>query len=516
MKVTKNITIDLNSPRRQVVHLMEGDNQREITLTLLKDGMPFDVSENIGTATLVKGVGYIKANGVGGYYDWTSTDEAAVALVTNTTNKWTVRLDEHATDVPGFARIFVKFSLASGETLYAFPITLDVIQTSGGSTDPDQPYYHSSSFILAGAQAARTASMTAPVGVDSYGKLWADTLMGDVARDALLDLVSHVYYSDENGAQYIQNLQNALAAKLASISAVFTQGSTVVYDTDDLDFLRSMLVVTAHFDNGATSTVANYTLSGTLTAGTSTVTVSYGGKTTTFNVTVTHSDVPRGYTQYDYVRYTGSDTTAGDPKTQIKTPEFANLNQNIIEFDFMPYVAQTGTTAGVIGGQKQGTSGNGFTFSFYARTDTKRVSCFSHGSALGINDNPNVVQGKVAHVRLDPGSASPSKLTVDSLEVTAAWTDSQTINTNIGYCGKYVSGTAESYCTLKSFAAIGILKAYNLSNELVGKYVPCVRDSDNQIGIWDTVTETFYTTDTASAATVGATGCVWAVGNWTT
>lgn len=75
---------------------------------------------------------------------------------------------------------------------------------------------------------------------------------------------------------------------LSSISAVYTQSGTV-YDTDSLDSLKADLVVTATWSNQTTSTVASadYTLSGTLTEGTSTITVSYGGKTTTFNVTVT-------------------------------------------------------------------------------------------------------------------------------------------------------------------------------------------------------------------------------------
>jgi hypothetical protein len=72
---------------------------------------------------------------------------------------------------------------------------------------------------------------------------------------------------------------------LASISAVYTQSRTV-YDTDTLDSLRSDLVVTAHYSNSSTATVTDYTLSGTLAKGTSTVTVRYGGKTTTFTVAV--------------------------------------------------------------------------------------------------------------------------------------------------------------------------------------------------------------------------------------
>jgi len=77
----------------------------------------------------------------------------------------------------------------------------------------------------------------------------------------------------------------AYAVNLLSISAVYTP-SGAVYDTDSLDSLRSDLVVTASYDDGTSQIVTGYTLSGTLTEGTSTITVSYDGKTTTFNVTV--------------------------------------------------------------------------------------------------------------------------------------------------------------------------------------------------------------------------------------
>lgn len=77
-------------------------------------------------------------------------------------------------------------------------------------------------------------------------------------------------------------------ATVTSIDAVYTQSGTV-YDTDSIDTLKDDLVVTAHWSNGTTSTVASadYTLSGTLAEGTSTVTVSYSGQTDTFDVTVT-------------------------------------------------------------------------------------------------------------------------------------------------------------------------------------------------------------------------------------
>ena len=107
-------------------------------------------------------------------------------------------------------------------------------------------------------------------------------------KAALLQIASKVAYIDEHGQDYYDGLYDALypPADLVSISAVYTQSGTV-YDTDTLDSLKDDLVVTAHYSDQTTETVTTYTLSGTLTEGTSTVTVAYSGKTTTFNVTVT-------------------------------------------------------------------------------------------------------------------------------------------------------------------------------------------------------------------------------------
>jgi len=117
----------------------------------------------------------------------------------------------------------------------------------------------------------------------------------DAFTASVLQLTEKVAYIDENGQDYYDDIEDAAdalhsamypPANLVSISAVYTQSGTV-YVTDSLDVLRSDLVVTALFDDETTRTITNYTLSGTLTVGTSVVTVAYGGKTATFNVTVT-------------------------------------------------------------------------------------------------------------------------------------------------------------------------------------------------------------------------------------
>lgn len=109
-------------------------------------------------------------------------------------------------------------------------------------------------------------------------------------KTALLTIAQKVAYVDEHGQTYYDALYNALypPATLLSISAVFAQGSHVVYDTDTLDSLKQYLTVTGEYDDGTSREVTSYTLSGTLVEGTSTITVTASGRTDTFTVTVTH------------------------------------------------------------------------------------------------------------------------------------------------------------------------------------------------------------------------------------
>ena len=77
---------------------------------------------------------------------------------------------------------------------------------------------------------------------------------------------------------------------LTKITATFTQGDAIIKTTDELDILRNYLRVVATYSDLSEATVTDYTLSGELTEGTSTITVSYGTATTTFNVNVTLDD----------------------------------------------------------------------------------------------------------------------------------------------------------------------------------------------------------------------------------
>ena len=118
-------------------------------------------------------------------------------------------------------------------------------------------------------------------------------------KQALIDLLEKVAYIDEDGQDYLDALEAALfpPANLVSISAVYTQTSSV-FAGDDLDDLKDDLVVTAHYDDGSSEVVTTYTLSGELSDNPSIITVSYGGKTTTFSVALTVvSSISAVYTQ---------------------------------------------------------------------------------------------------------------------------------------------------------------------------------------------------------------------------
>lgn len=111
------------------------------------------------------------------------------------------------------------------------------------------------------------------------------------AKVALLEALKKVAWTDANGQTYIDGLWNALLGDLqvSSLSAVYSPGTAVILDSMALDDLRPYLTVTATFSDGSTAVVTGYTLSGSLDAGTNTITATYGSFTATFTATALHN-----------------------------------------------------------------------------------------------------------------------------------------------------------------------------------------------------------------------------------
>ncbi len=237
------------------VHVSQNDIGRTLTFNLFNDSLAYTVP--IGATVKIQGT---KPSGFG--FSETCTVSGNVVTVDTT---------EEMTDEFGYIDTELQIT-DSGDVIGTsnFILAIERNPHPDNTTDGTQITAQSLEVRIEALEESALGGLT------------------DEAKQALLNCLAHVAWIDEDGQDYYDALEDALypTAVLTSISCVYTQGGTV-YDTDTLDSLKSDLVVTAHYDDSSTATVTTYTLSGTLTVGTSTITVSYGGKTTTFNVTVT-------------------------------------------------------------------------------------------------------------------------------------------------------------------------------------------------------------------------------------
>jgi len=301
------------------------------------------------------------------------------------------------------------------------------------------------------------------------------------------------------------------APTLSSISAVYTQSGTV-YDTDSLDSLKTDLVVTAHYSDSSSETVpaADYTLSGTLTEGTSSIDVFYGGKGTTFTVTVTQSSpLPSGYTGYDYVT-----SPSNHDNTQfanlIVLKQYANLNALSMEVQFKP-ISGHNDGGGLIG-RRIGTNSTN-SYAMYAKTG--KLSWHFHGTTpSGDSQRPNITEEAVNIARFNNTSASPSSVQAnDDAAISVTWSNNNTLNLAPTLFANATDNTENAISVIGKLQ-IGYVKFYDLSGDLVGHYLPCVRNADSIIGMYDIVGEAFYTASNTTVATDGGTGHFYEVGNW--
>lgn len=144
-------------------------------------------------------------------------------------------------------------------------------------------------------------------------------------KSALLACFRNVAWINEDGQDFYGALDAALnpPANLSSITAVYTQSGAVDI-ADNIESLRQDLVVTAHYTGGTSEVVTAYNLSGTLTVGTSTITVSYGGKTATFDVTVTSSWMYIWDLTYSLTDKVSGRTAVASAGTGVDAPAITN------------------------------------------------------------------------------------------------------------------------------------------------------------------------------------------------
>ena len=297
--------------------------------------------------------------------------------------------------------------------------------------------------------------------------------------------------SYSGGTVYIPNVTGnivitatATAATVSSISAVFNQGQNTIYDTDSLDTLKQYLTVTATYTGGVTSVVTGYTLSGTLTAGTSTITVSYSGKTTTFTVNVTEY-LPSGYTPLAYVWSFGNSTTT---PIYVNTGVIPTANTSFeykVSRDTLPVNTGTNTAGHVCS-----------TENFYApylrcyQSNNIEVFCNRLGNEVARQDVRSLV-----------AADTPFEISayVNGNKVFLNGTEVSTVSSGNSSPTKQLTlFTYDGTTNVAQYLFVGKLYYMNIyeSGTMIRQYVPC-KNSSNVVGLYDRVNESFVSSATS-------------------
>ena len=261
---------------------------------------------------------------------------------------------------------------------------------------------------------------------------------------------------------------------IESITATFTQSGNVFTSSDLLDDLKPFLAVTAHYSNGDTEAVSNYTLSGNLNSATSIITVTYEGLTTTFSVSV--AMLPSGYTAKSYVEANGTQ--------YIQT----SISETYMEGKGIRYKEQVTQLAERAGHVFSSTD-------YYAPYARYFPSASIQQYSLGYNRYGNQT---LNNRNTDNLWQTNTDIVIE------CYRNNDDITLNGVYMGSLSSGSTKSSSNLFTFFRAGSntntvyylrgklfwFKVYN-GNTKTNDFVPCINAS-NVVGLYDLVTGIFY------------------------
>ena len=315
-------------------------------------------------------------------------------------------------------------------------------------------------------------------------------------KNAFLDLFAHVAYTDGNAQQYIDALKSAwgITATLSAITAVFAQGSAVIMEGDDLDTLKTYLTVNGiYVEDGNTfeDEVTGYTLSGTLSEGESTITVTYNGLTTTFVVVVT-SSLPSAYKKVEWIGTTGTQAIMFPSIIATTTAELEKYEFDIdFKFDQWQSSAATNIAASFssYGGCWIGYNNN--------------VGNIAMGTTSGMyfTDNQPTERHQY-HYSFENGAGKFKR--DDNVSITRAFSSPSYSAVFALFCStvKYEGGSTYFNDEFKFIGKLyGMTMTYE--GEPLLELIPCYRKSDNVIGLYDMVGGTFYTNNGTGTFTKG-------------
>ena len=311
--------------------------------------------------------------------------------------------------------------------------------------------------------------------IDKVARSGQDDIFPVEFKQALLQLAEKIAYVDENGQDYYNSLYSSLYPKaVSSITATFSQGSEIIYNNASIESLRSYLTVKANYDDGTNENVTTYTLSGNLTVGQSTITVKYKNKTSSFTVNVTNV-IPAEYQQVEYIQSNGTQA--------IQTNIAPRNTRTVVDFEIV----------------SKASSRDNFITGVYNDNNQRYYAAWinSSGKYVAVNRGNTQKWSKTSdtgrrHV-IDYNNARHQVL-FDGNAV--ATDDTFAVTSGDNKIAIFCRGrdTTSTYLSTSSIAKIyGVKYENNANGDALGEFYPCYRKADGVIGMYDAVTQTFYT-----------------------
>lgn len=294
------------------------------------------------------------------------------------------------------------------------------------------------------------------------------------AKRQLLYLLRHVSrWTITDAEDRIDELEAELfpGGEAVAITAAFVQAGNTIYDNDDLDSLRQYLTVTAEDAGGTTTIITDYVLTGTLSVGTSTITVVYGNLSTTFTVAVTLNDVR-------FCEYIETADSTNWIKTDLVPSDALGYKLKVL-----PLVQQSGSVMG-------------------SRNSSQvRYLVYVENNAIYVGWNSSQATGKSyttgVPFTIEVNHKNSRKVKVDGVETSLSLSTLPNFGTyyiallgrNFG--GDY-TGTAQRFYPSE----------FTDGQTVVKKYVPAYKSSNGEIGVYEKLSHTFLgNTNTGGTAT---------------
>lgn len=223
--------------------------------------------------------------------------------------------------------------------------------------------------------------------------------------------------------------------------------------------------------------------------------------------------LPYGYVRYDYIeKYRG---TVRNTYPLIRIKEYPKIYEKGIDITF-GYSSDAGATLAILGARNRSSSvtNNTRSFAFYTNKSGVFMHIFGNSSDTTITSTGVTASNNLIQYRPN-GSGAVVTVNGVAVPVTGSY-DTELPLLGLGVSANPVTYIDDSQATNASITGgtrVGNIKIYD-GDALIGNYVPCLRISDNVIGMYDTVDKAFYTAERLSYATPGNADCIWQGGEW--